>query len=559
MIKKIDWFFILLLALSIIAVLPFFHAGFYPMHDDTQVARIFEMGKALGDGMFPVRWVKDLGYGYGYPIFNFYAPFPYYLGGFLSLVRVDPLVATKLILGIGVFASGVSMYIFLKNFFSRAAGFLGAIIYLYFPYHAVNAYVRGDLGEIYSYVFYPLVFYGLIKIHAGKKSRKEMILSLLLAAVSISLVVISHNLSAFMLFIFVGIFIISSLIFGSDRIKLALSYFGVVGLSLLISSFYVLPVLFEMKYTNVVSQIGGGANFVDHFVCLSQLWSSQWGFGGSTKGCIDGLSFALGKLNIAILLLSIIFLFVALKKGKQMFLVLFSTASVTVAIFLMLQISDPIWRLPYFEFLQYPWRFLAFAGFFIAILSAFCADSIKITLKTNAFMAFIIMGVFLTIYVNGKYFIPQKFLPVESSSYTNIDYIKTVTSKISDEYLPEEFNKKMGAVNQVISADSSKIDIITNKTGYVKADIESMLPSRVTVNIAYFPAWKLFVDGSERKYSKDGGIITTDLDSGKHTVEAKYYETPIENLGDFLTIIGILSAVFLGIIARGRIYGKKIA
>ena len=55
---------------------------------------------------------------------------------------------------------------------------------------------------------------------------------------------------------------------------------------------------FEMGYTNVSSQVGGGADFKDHFVCLSQFWNSLWGFGGSTKGCIDGLSFRLGKIYV---------------------------------------------------------------------------------------------------------------------------------------------------------------------------------------------------------------------------------------------------------------------
>ena len=78
--------FIFLFTVSVLAIYPFFHSGFFPIHDDTQVQRVFEMKTALKDGMFPVRWVPDLGYGYGYPIFNFYAPLPYYIGGFINLL-----------------------------------------------------------------------------------------------------------------------------------------------------------------------------------------------------------------------------------------------------------------------------------------------------------------------------------------------------------------------------------------------------------------------------------------------------------------------------------------
>ena len=53
--------------LSFWTVKPLFAAGFFPIHDSTQVARVYEMGKALKDGVFPVRIVSDVGFGYGYP------------------------------------------------------------------------------------------------------------------------------------------------------------------------------------------------------------------------------------------------------------------------------------------------------------------------------------------------------------------------------------------------------------------------------------------------------------------------------------------------------------
>ena len=47
---------IIVLIFSSLSILPFLHSGFFPMHDDTQVARVFEMAKSLSSGMFPVRW-----------------------------------------------------------------------------------------------------------------------------------------------------------------------------------------------------------------------------------------------------------------------------------------------------------------------------------------------------------------------------------------------------------------------------------------------------------------------------------------------------------------------
>src|SRR5258706_6351024 len=101
---------LVIILLSYFAIKPFFVAGFFPIHDDTQVARVFEMHKALNDGMFPVRWVADLGYNYGYPIFNFYAPLAYYFGGTLMFAGFDSLLATKMTMVFCVLLAGGLMY-----------------------------------------------------------------------------------------------------------------------------------------------------------------------------------------------------------------------------------------------------------------------------------------------------------------------------------------------------------------------------------------------------------------------------------------------------------------
>ena len=97
--KLEELFFIaILILLSYFSFSHLFISGFFPIHDDTQVARVFGMGKALSDGVFPVRWIEDLGYGYGYPIFNFYAPLSYYFGGFLNILGFDALTSTKIMI-----------------------------------------------------------------------------------------------------------------------------------------------------------------------------------------------------------------------------------------------------------------------------------------------------------------------------------------------------------------------------------------------------------------------------------------------------------------------------
>lgn len=155
-------------------LLPLFNDGFFAIHDNTQVERVFQMTKSLSDGQFPVRWVDDLGYGYGYPIFNFYAPFPYYLAGFINLVLSNSLLATKIMFLLGILFSFFSMYLFASRLTNYYGGMVAGIIYLYFPYHAINIYVRGAVGEFFAYAFMPLVFWGIYNLYEKLSVKKKL-------------------------------------------------------------------------------------------------------------------------------------------------------------------------------------------------------------------------------------------------------------------------------------------------------------------------------------------------------------------------------------------------
>src|SRR3989344_680609 len=284
-IKNIFPIFIVLI-LSFFSVKPLLMSGFFPIHDDTQVARVYEMGKALSDGMFPVRWAADLGYGYGYPIFNFYAPLAYYFWGALNLLGLDALVSTKIMMIVGIILSGVFMYFLARELWGEIGGLISSLFYVYAPYHAVNIYVRGDVAEFWAYAFIPLAFYGILKAFQEKKW-----IYVVLGSLGYAGIILSHNLTAMMITPFLILFILF-LFFKKTKEKQTGVYyypFLVLLIGIGLSAFYWLPALFELRFTNVLSQIGGGADFRDHFVCMVQLWQSPWGFGGSAAGCVDGM------------------------------------------------------------------------------------------------------------------------------------------------------------------------------------------------------------------------------------------------------------------------------
>ena len=424
----------IVLFLSFWAIKPLFIQGFFPIHDDVQVARVFEMGKMLASGVFPVRWVPDLGYGYGYPIFNFYAPLAYYVGGVFMLLGFDALLATKIMMGLGVLLSGIFMYFLARKFFGELGGVVSGMFYVYVPYHALDIYVRGDVAEFWAYAFIPLMALGFYKR------------SILTGSIGFAGIILSHNLTSLMVTPFLLIAILLNCYIVPKGKKLSILYHSslILFLGLAVSAFYWIPALLEMKHTNVMSQIGGGANFRDHFVCLQQLWTSHWGFGGSAKSCIDGMSFMIGKLHIFSAFLSIsILIYLKLKRkyfNNIYYLSIFAILGFLISIFLMLDISKFLWEvIPVMAFFQYPWRFLILASFFSSILSGavvFLSSQFKVKPYLTAFLL-----MFFLLFLNAKLFVAQTIFPAAAKDFTNERALKWIASKTSDEFLPPDFKK----------------------------------------------------------------------------------------------------------------------
>jgi len=563
MLKKI-FYLIFVLLLSYFAIVPFFHPGFFSIHDDTQIARTFEMTNSLLDGMFPVRWVENLGYGYGYPIFNFYAPLPYYVGGFLGLIGFSALSATKIAFAFGVLLAGISMYFFIKEFLGKIPAVVSAVIYMYFPYHAVNIFIRGNLNEVFAYALFPFVFLGFYKLYyVVTEKNAQSTKWVILLGVSLACVISSHNLSAYMISVILFLLTVCALIFSQEKIKLLslLSISGLIAFGL--SSFYWMPVLLEMKYSDVLSQVGGGADYRDHFVCLSQYWNSPWGFGGSGPGCIDGMSFKLGKFNILITILSLGiygYLLITRKIKKHHFLFLSILGVLLFSIFISLEYSSVLWGLiPRIDFLQFPWRFINFIAISMSVFAGlFVKNIIRLNYKFVS-ISLCIGVIFVTIFLNAKLFVPQTFFDRSSEYYTNTKFVRWDTSKISDEYMPANFSVPQSENEIVhnkiiISSSSATVELQHEKTGFVSAVVSAQNRTDLLLAIAPFPAWKIFINDIEVKYINTDKGIQVEIPEGTSTLEAKFIQTPIEKFSNGITLITAVALISWIILKRTYVH-----
>ncbi len=528
-------------------------SGYFSMHDDTQIARIVVMGKAIRNGQFPVRLVSGLGYGYGYPLYNFYGPLPYYIGGFLYAAGLDGLLSTKVVMVVGMILSALTMYTLVTLLFGQTSGLLAGILYAYAPYHAVQLYVRGAVGELWAYALLPLLGTGIVLLFRPEKRHTGV----WVGGMALAGIILSHTISGYVTVVFYLIsllFYALILLFKRQFHFLHLtSYVLLLFIGLGLSAFFWLPALLEMNYTNVAGQIGITSDFHDHFVCLPQLWNSLWGYGGSVSGCLDGMSFKVGKLHVVLAAVGVMLGVVNLRRGVLRHPIgLFTLIGLTGVLFAT-QLSKPIWELiPGFAYIQYPWRFLTLIVFAASIVGS----SFLMWFPKRVYRLALTIPVALAIVVlNAKLFVPQVSFDRPAASFESEEELGWRVSGVSDEYLPRSFLKPENAsrvARDILSSQNSsglRVETEINTETYAKLVTYTQDSIEVTLQRLYFPGWKYWVNGVEQRVGVVHGLPVLMIPSGRSVVELRFTNTLVRTIGNIISLLVVLWFI--------RIYGKK--
>ncbi len=288
MIKLSKFYPVILALLLLLITWPVFTPGYFSHHDDLQVMRIFEMRKCLEDFQIPCRWVPDMGYGNGFPLFNYYGPFPYYIGGLASFV-LGFVNSAKLLFLISLVVGPIAMYFLGKEIFGKTAGLTAAVLYAFAPYRALDIYVRGAIGESFAMALIPLVLYWALKLIKKKDLSDFVFLALSFAAFLTSHTVMTLYFTP-ILIVWIGYWTIILKDFKSLK---AVITSLVVGFG--VASFYIIPAFLEKSLAQTDNLIRADLNFRAHYVNLQQLFFDRsWGYGASILGIQDGISFQLG-------------------------------------------------------------------------------------------------------------------------------------------------------------------------------------------------------------------------------------------------------------------------
>jgi hypothetical protein len=533
----------LILLLSVPAVRYLFVHGFFGVSDDMHIAWLYEMDRAIRMGQFPPRFVPDLSFGFGYPLFNFVYPLPFYLGEIFHLLGLTLVDSIKAVFVLSIPLSMYAMYRFLKEFLSGELALAGAALYVYAPYRATELFVRGTIGEITAFIFIPLIALSFVKITKDKVSPKWIGMT----AISFAFLVLSHNIMAYMFMPFALLLLILRIIWlSSDRKKVIFRSLAGIILGLLVAIYFWWPAISEsglMQYSTVF-------NFYDHFPTLKQLITPYFGYGASVPGPYDLMSFYIGIVSLAIVALGT-FLFILnrnkFSKEEKIF-VFWGMFIFFGSIFMMNHRSAFLWRtLPLLPYFQFPWRFLSMVIFASPIL---LLGLTKIKHKEIFALTVIVLAVVL----NFSYFKPSEYLGRGDGYYLNRYIPVPVASeeykKTGEEYLrlPKDTEVRPNKNYPLVYSRDLSITSF-NEDSPLKVTVYTDYPRQSQVNYTkyYFPGWVAKIDG-KRVGIKPGepfGQIALVVPAGKHTLEIGYSESKMRLIFDYISLAGLILAIYL--------------
>ena len=534
------------------------------MHDDLQMMRQLEMEKCFADRQIPCRWVQDMGYGFGFPLFNFYPPLPYLIGQGIRFLGFSFVDTVKITFALSFIVSGVSMYLLAKEFFPENFNFKGrkislgalvsAIFYIWAPYHAVDVYVRGAMNEAWALSFFPLIFWSVYRlVMCNKRETRRWII---LLALAYSALLTSHNL---MVLIFTPVLAGWVLIHlwrksrWSRLPKIIISGIWALGLA----AFFTLPALAENKFTQVRGQLEGYYDYTAHFVSLRQLLISRfWGYGPSVWiDAEDGMSFQIGHIHWILSLIIGGWLIFLIIQGRKKLIKSFRESNFLLPSFYLFVVgwfsafmthlrAIGIYKaIPILSLIQFPWRFLTIVIFAFSFISGVAVIIFENKKVSSWITGLLVAGLMI---LNWNYFLPRNGKMgalTDEEKFSGAAWDLQQTAGIYD-YLPiyAEMapNAPRDKIAEIIQGEG---EIYNSQDGTSWAEFDIGVRSdiaQVRIGIFKFPGWKMFIDGKEVENFVAGdekwGRMYVEIPKGEHKIRAKFTNTPVRAASNFISL-----------------------
>lgn len=330
-----------ILALTIVLTLPAM-LGPERLNDSYWIDWVWldQFSRELGRGVLYPRWLPLSHDGLGSPVFYYYPPLSFYAASIFRLAGVGVFPAVLATFFVGYLLSGAGTYLWLRD--QTRTALVGALFYMFAPYHTFNFYLRGALAEFIAAAILPFVMVGL------KRAAEQRRDGYAIASIAYAAMIASHLPLALLASIF--LFAPYSFLLIRKRRAAAGVLAGSFATGIALASIYLLPAL-----------------MLDHYRDAAKLWAhayvqaKNWSFWNHSSLAPPGYPASLVTgCTIAVPLLGIL---MWRRSGWAMF----GLGCVVLAV----GTIPALWALPLLKSVQFPFRLLPVAEFALATSIAF--------------------------------------------------------------------------------------------------------------------------------------------------------------------------------------------
>ncbi len=532
---------------------------------DYNIWRIVGLAYAFSDGE-DGRWLQSFSFGWGYPLFHYTGSLPYAMGALFYLAGIEINAALNWMWLVTFFGAGLGMFWVLWRMLGPWPALLGATCYTLAPYHLVDTFVRTNLGEFAAFCWPPFLVYAL---WLGREQPKRAIL---LGAIPVALLPLTHILSSLLVSFGITLFSISLFLFAGRQFRrnIALSFAGMHLLGFSLAAYFLFPAVADLQHVRGSSSLTNEYNdYHKHFVYPQQLVSSFWEYGESSPGPIDYMSFSLGPaISSAGMLALLLSIWILLRSRKNIgteatvhdqqtaVLCLVSTVAWVGTAFMTLSWSTFLWELlPRVEIVQFPWRFLLPACTFLAIAVATLPALLECAtprLRSSTPLVSLTLGV-LVIFLNwgycraGNYDYQRhsklrvaQFTPLGIYTTNDADFMPKTVSILPSGIVPEQ-----GAhILDNFRYDDQRIISTELANGKARVELAAGRGATLILNQHWHPAWRAYVDGREiptRPFVEHPyAPIAIDFPNDAYIVEFRFGHTVRGRLGLWLSMAAFL-------------------
>lgn len=505
-----------ILIVAFVAMLPMFMTSYKSSHDTKfHLANIVSITENIKNTGLPGKIVGNIANDFGYGTNLFYPPLAHNSIAYLNAVINNPIISIEIFYYIILALSGITMFFLAKKVSkSWEIGLVSATIYMLFPYHISNIYIRDAQNEALLFVFLPMIISGLYDLYKNKNKSFYILFTI---------GYIGGMLSHLTLMVYFTVLILVLMIINFKetikRIK-----------PLIISSLFILMITSPFLIPLLEQNILGNYRVFQNGVMVQ----GTWGHALSIFDYLNSMTtLKSGNIKYFIDIITLLLLIITLVKYKKLNNKFYNSILIFGIISLILSTKLFPWDIlpKSIRIMQFPWRFETFVALSISLIAPLC----MMLMKDKRVLAFSLTVLILLLIQstlnpatneeirldNVEYFYglgsQEEYLPV--NLYENKDYYETRSHDI----LLVNGN---GVITDVYN-ESSKLEFKFEGDGVVE------LPR------IYYIGYTL-KDGNNKikLYENDKGFIEAKLNSGTYSLE--YEGTNLYKASIYISIISII-------------------